>query len=46
MGLRAGEVAALSWKDINLDNRTMHINKTFVRLLDNSFELDTPKPPD
>ena len=29
-GLRASEISALKWSDIDLENRTMHINKALV----------------
>ena len=29
-GMRPGEIIALTWKDINFDNRTININKTIV----------------
>ena len=30
MGLRVGELSALTWRDVNLDTRVMDINKTLV----------------
>jgi integrase len=30
MGLRVGELSALTWQDVNLDTRVMDINKTLV----------------
>lgn len=31
-GMRIGEVCALQWKDIDLDNKTIHVNKTMERI--------------
>lgn len=49
-GLRIGELCALQWKDINIDNQVMNISKTLVRIKnnDNSRQktkvvIDTPK---
>ncbi len=50
-GLRIGELCALKWQDIDLDNKILHINKTLIRVKnkDPNIEaktkiiLDTPK---
>lgn len=39
MGCRKGECAALTWKDINFEKKTMRINKTLSR----KGEITTPK---
>ncbi|WP_347460080.1 site-specific integrase [Clostridium pasteurianum] len=31
-GMRCGELLALTWKDINLKNKTIDINKTYARI--------------
>lgn len=38
-GMRKGEVLALTWNDINFNNKTISINKTITR----KHELQTPK---
>lgn len=35
-GLRIGEVCALKWEDIDLDNGTVHVSRTVQRIIDNS----------
>ena len=48
-GLRIGEICALQWKDIDLQNEVIHINKTLMRIIDVNIEhktiirIDTPK---
>lgn len=48
-GLRIGEIAALRWSDIDLDNRTLHIKQTYQRVPNNGITgktillLDTSK---
>ena len=44
-GLRAGELCALKWKDINFTDRTLSITKTLYSPSNNThkFELLTPK---
>lgn len=47
-GMRIGEVCALQWMDIDLDNKTIHVNKTMERIYnpDNKttwIEIGTPK---
>lgn len=34
-GLRLGEVCALKWQDIDLESKTLTVNKTMIRLKDN-----------
>ena len=41
-GLRCGEACALTWDDINFDNRTMTINKTMV-YVNGQFYVTPPK---
>lgn len=31
-GMRIGEICALQWSDIDLDNKTIHVNKTIERI--------------
>ncbi len=49
-GMRIGEICALTWADIDLDNRTIHVNKTIERIyiIDNERKytkliIDSPK---
>ncbi len=50
-GLRIGELCALTWKDIDINNKLIHINKTLIRVKnkDSSSKnktriiIDTPK---
>lgn len=42
-GMRAGEIAALTWDDINFFNNTISINKNYVAKGSNHYELNTPK---
>ena len=37
-GLRIGEICALQWKDIYLDEGTLHINKTLIRIQDTGHQ--------
>ena len=41
-GLRCGEACALTWDDVDFDNRTMTINKTMV-CVNNQFYITPPK---
>ena len=41
-GLRCGEACALTWDDIDFENRTMTINKTMV-CVNNQFYITPPK---
>lgn len=34
MGLRIGEVCALKWKNIDLENKRIHVNHTIIRIKD------------
>lgn len=52
MGLRIGEICALSWKDIDFSKQVVHIRKTISRVRDDNFEqtghktkliVDSPK---
>lgn len=40
-GLRLGEICALQWKDLDLDNQSLSINKTIQRLPDNHNQYKT-----
>ncbi|MFD2613574.1 tyrosine-type recombinase/integrase [Paenibacillus gansuensis] len=42
-GLRIGEALALTWDDINFDERTINVNKTLVYPLNSTPYLSTPK---
>ena len=50
-GIRIGELCALKWKDIDLENKMIHISKTLIRVKNKDFKskyktkiiLDTPK---
>lgn len=41
--MRKGEALALKWSDLDFLRRTVTINKTVTRKLDNSEGIDTPK---
>lgn len=41
-GLRCGELCALQWEDIDLENRVIHINKAISRE-NNKPVVDVPK---
>lgn len=40
-GLRLGEVMALTWKDINLDKKTLRVNKTLSNKVENQVYIIT-----
>lgn len=42
-GLRGGEVCALTWDDVDLDNKTLTVSKTLINKGKGIFEVDTPK---
>ena len=42
-GLRKGELVALRWDDVDLQNRTISVSKQYVRNPDGSLELTRPK---
>ena len=42
-GARKGEMLALTWKDINFEQKTIAINKTLTRGLENKLIIQTPK---
>lgn len=42
-GMRRGEVLALQWKDIDLDNKIIHIRHTLIKKPHGVPELTTPK---
>lgn len=42
-GMRVGEVCALQWDDIDLDEGTISITKTMIELPKGQYELTTPK---
>lgn len=43
-GMRSGELLALTWKDIDLDSKTISINKTYARLGGKDI-INNPKTP-
>ncbi len=42
-GMRGGEVTALQWSDIDLNNKTIKVNHTLISKGKGIFELGTPK---
>ena len=42
-GLRKGELVALRWDDLNIQQRTISVSRQFVRNPDGSLELTRPK---
>lgn len=40
--LRAGEVCALDWDDIDFEKKTLRVNKTLI-YINKHYEIDTPK---
>ncbi len=40
-GLRLGEVIALTWKDVNLDKKTLRVNKTLSNKVENQIYIIT-----
>lgn len=43
-GLRLGEMIALTWNDINFENKTLRINKTYAdKVEDDIYIITTPK---
>ena len=45
-GMRKGELLALTWDDIDMDNKEIHVNKSWIRVCTNGNargELTTPK---
>ena len=42
-GLRKGELVALRWDDVDIQQRTISVNKQYVRNPDGSLELTRPK---
>lgn len=42
-GMRTCEAIALRWKDIDIDNRLIHINNNMIRVGSTEYILDTPK---
>lgn len=42
-GMRAGEVCALTWEDIDLNKKTISIDKTMIRNSKSEYIFDTPK---
>ncbi|WP_369334560.1 tyrosine-type recombinase/integrase [Eubacterium maltosivorans] len=37
-GLRRGELFALKWEDVDLENRVVNVNKSMVRIRDRSVK--------
>ncbi|MFT8425731.1 MAG: tyrosine-type recombinase/integrase [Liquorilactobacillus sp.] len=44
-GARKSEILALQWSDIDFINKTLTINKTITRSVDNKMIIGTPKTP-
>ena len=42
-GIRKGEALALTWDDIDFNNKTMRINKTIAKTMDNKIIANQPK---
>lgn len=42
-GLRKGEALALTWEDIDFDNRIIHVNKTLATGINNKYIIQKPK---
>lgn len=42
-GIRIGELCALKWSDINMNEKTLQINKTMLRIRDNLHEQNFSK---
>lgn len=42
-GLRGGEICALTWNDIDFNNKTLTVNKTLITKPKGIFEIGTPK---
>ena len=42
-GLRVGEAAALTWKDVDLNKRVIHVRKSLDRVSNTKWVIDTPK---
>jgi len=42
-GMRTGELASLTWDDIDYENNVIHITKTVSRIGTKDFIIDTPK---
>ena len=42
-GLRKGELVALRWEDVDIQNRTISVSRQYVRNPDGSLELTWPK---
>jgi integrase len=43
-GMRRGEVCALTWDDIDLNKKTIEVNKTMILNRSNKYDLTEPKP--
>ena len=44
MGMRVGEICALTWKDIDFENKILHVHATVVRdSIHKAFRIDKPK---
>ncbi|OPJ61508.1 site-specific integrase [Clostridium oryzae] len=43
-GMRSGELLALTWRDVNLDSKTININKSYTRLNGQDI-INSPKTP-
>ena len=42
-GMRSGEAAALTWKDIDFKNNVIHVSKTVTYKQDNTLHIGSPK---
>lgn len=42
LGMRAGELLALQWKDIDFDNNTIYIHKTLIEKDNPEYDMDNP----
>ncbi|MCC0652206.1 site-specific integrase [Clostridioides sp. ES-S-0001-03] len=42
-GMRRGEIIALTWDDIDLDNKTITVKHTLIKKKNGMFELNQPK---
>lgn len=43
LGLRIGELLALTWKDIDMDNRLITVNKTLIQAINPDYDYSNPE---